>query len=313
MDAWYAHMVALDRLTEAGARDRAEVLARTVERNERIRELAERPLLLTLIAQLQTDGAGTLPEKREELYDRAVELLLTRWETLKVRVRDDGTKEIEPSLAEWLNASRDDIRRQLNRLAFEAHRDQPQLTGTADIRQETLIAALLKASARRDDLNVGLLERYLRDRAGILAAHGEGVYQFPHRSFQEYLSACHLTDDEFPDKLAELARHDPNRWREVTLLAAAKSARGSSLNPWALAETLCPGRRATARRRGPINGAACAQAAFSGVISGIRDWRRPINGEVSSRAACSLNARAFPKWQPATRSSATAFGTGRSR
>lgn len=238
--AWYAHMVELLRLTESDARGRAEVLNRTVEHNERIRELAERPLLLTLIAQLQTEGGGALPEKREELYDKAVEMLLTKWETLKVRVREDGTKEVEPSLAEWLNAGRDDIRRQINRLAFEAHRDQPQLTGTADIRQETLIRALLDASARRDDLNVGLLERYLRDRAGILAAHGVGMYQFPHRSFQEYLAACHLTDDEFPDKLAELARDDPNRWREVTLLAAAKAARGSSLNAWALAETLCP-------------------------------------------------------------------------
>jgi hypothetical protein len=167
-------------------------------------------------------------------------MLLTKWETMKVRVCEDGTKEVEPSLAEWLNAGRDDIRRQLNRLAFEAHRDQPQLSGTADIRQETLIRALLDASARRDDLNIGLLERYLRDRAGILAAHGVGMYQFPHRSFQEYLAACHLTDDEFPDKLAEWARGDPNRWREVTLLAAAKAARGSSLSAWALAETLCP-------------------------------------------------------------------------
>ena len=240
VDAWYAHMVELLRLTESDARDRAEVLKRTVERNERLRELAERPLLLTLIAQLQTEGGGALPEKREELYDKAVEMLLTKWETMKVRVREDGTKEVEPSLAEWLNAGRDDIRRQLNRLAFEAHRDQPQLTGTADIRQETLIRALLDASARRDDLNVGLLERYLRDRAGILAAHGVGMYQFPHRSFQEYLAACHLTDDDFPDKLAELARGDPNRWREVALLAAAKAARGSSLSAWALAETLCP-------------------------------------------------------------------------
>ena len=239
-DLWYDHMVELDRLTRADASNRAALLKRTVERNERVRELTERPLLLTLIAQLQTEGSGELPEKRETLYDKAVEMLLTKWETMKVRVLEDGTKAVEPSLAEWLNAGRDDIRKQLNRLAFEAHRDQPKLTGTADIRQETLIAALLAATTRDVDFNVGLLEKYLRDRAGILAAHGDKVYQFPHRSFQEYLAACHLTDDDFPDKLAKLACADANRWREVALLAGAKAARGSALNGWALAETLCP-------------------------------------------------------------------------
>ncbi|MFB1490060.1 MULTISPECIES: SUMF1/EgtB/PvdO family nonheme iron enzyme [unclassified Thiocapsa] len=239
--AWYGHMVELQRLGESDANDRAAVLIRAVEHSERLRELAERPLLLTLIAKLQTEAGGALPEKREELYDKAVEMLLTQWERMKIRVRDDGTKVIEPSLAEGLNAERDAIRRQLDRLAFEAHRDQPQLTGTADIRQETLIAALLNAGNRREEPpDVALLERYLRDRAGILVSHGVGMYQFPHRSFQEYLAACHLTNDEFPDKLAELARTDPGRWREVALLAGAKAARGSSLSAWALAETLCP-------------------------------------------------------------------------
>ena len=240
IDAWYAHMVELQRLTEAAARDRAELLKREVAGNERIRELAERPLLLTLIAQLQTKSGGSLPQKREELYDKAVDLLLNAWESMKVHVLPDGTRQIEPSLAEWLNAGRDDIRKQLNRLAFEAHRDQPLLTGTADIAQDKLITALLKASSKSADVKVLRLEEYLRDRAGILSAHGVGMYQFPHRSFQEYLAACHLTDDEFPDRLAELARADVNRWREVALLAGAKAARGSSLSAWALAESLCP-------------------------------------------------------------------------
>src|SRR5262249_26446134 len=142
VDVWYAHMVELDRLTKAGSQDRAEVLKRTVQRNERIRELAERPLLLTLIAQLQTERGGTVPEKREELYDKSVEMLLNQWENMKTRVRDDGSKDIEPSLAEWLNAGRDDIRKQLNQLAFEAHRDQPELIGAANIEESKLIGAL---------------------------------------------------------------------------------------------------------------------------------------------------------------------------
>jgi formylglycine-generating enzyme required for sulfatase activity len=240
VDAWYAHMVQLLKLPEEAARDRAEALKQEIGRNERIRDLAERPLLLTLMAQLQTQGGGTLPQRREELYDKAVDLLLNTWEGMKVRVRPDGTKDFEPSLTEWLNADRDDIRKQLNRLAFEAHRDQPQMTGTADIAQHQLVTALLRASSRSADVQVKRLEQYLRDRAGILAAHGEGMYQFPHRSFQEYLAACHLTDDEFPDQLAALALADTNRWREVALLAGAKAARGSSLSAWALSETLCP-------------------------------------------------------------------------
>lgn len=240
VDAWYEHMVELERLPEAVARERAGVLERAVDRNRHVRELAEHPLLLTLIAKVQTEKGGALPEKREELYDKAVEMLLNEWENMKVRVRVDGSKETEQNLAEWLNASRDDIRKQLNRLAFEAHRDQPKLSGTADIRQNELIDALLEASAARADVKVKRLEGYLRDRAGILAAHGVGMYQFPHRSFQEYLAACHLTDDEFPDKLADLARNDANRWREVVLLSGAKAARGSTLNAWGLAESLCP-------------------------------------------------------------------------
>lgn len=238
VDAWYSHMSELARLSATDAADRAALLKHEIDRNERIRELAERPLLLTLIAQLQTERGGKLPEKREELYDKAVDMLLNVWERMKRRDSADGSATGEPSLTEYLNAGHDAIRKQLNRLAFEAHRDQPQLVGTADIRQDALINALLKASSRAD-VQPRRLEEYLRDRAGILSAHRIGMYQFPHRSFQEYLAACHLTDDDFPDTVAKLACHDPARWREVVLLAGAKAARGSASSVWLLSETLC--------------------------------------------------------------------------
>lgn len=241
--AWYAHMVELRRRTEADAEARTRELQHEVQRNPPLRELAERPLLLTLIVQL---GAAPLPEKREALYDKAVEMLLDTWERMKPPT---GNHEVDqqPSLSEYLHTSKERLRTQLNQLAFEAHRDQQQLVGSADIPQAALIAALLKASG--PDAKPVRLEEYLRDRAGLLSAHGVGMYQFPHRSFQEYLAACHLTDDAyFPRQLVELVRADPNRWREVLLLAGAKAARGARHNAWLLGEALCfrmPGEAAT--------------------------------------------------------------------
>ena len=115
---------------------------------------------------------------------------------------------------------------------------QPELTGTADIRQSEVIEALTAASRERADTKLLRLEEYLRDRAGLLTSHGEGLYQFPHRSFQEYLAACHLARFDFPDTLSQLVKKDPLRWREVTLLAAARS-KGSPSSIWELVDELC--------------------------------------------------------------------------
>lgn len=240
VQAWYGHMVELLRTTPADAELRAAMLLRQVDHNPRIRELAERPLLLTLLARLQAAGGGDLPEHREALYHEAVKLLLDDWEGAKPRTGAAGQPLLEPSLSEWLKAGRDDVRRELNRLAFHAHRDQVDQEGTADIREADLIDALLRASTE-PDAKPKRLQEYLRDRAGILVEHGVGLLQFPHRSFQEYLAACHLVNDDYPDQIARLAQAEPSRWREVLLLAAAHAARGNrSLPTWALVETLCP-------------------------------------------------------------------------
>ena len=167
------------------------------------------------------------------------------------RRKPDGTYEItEPSLAEWLRVDHIAVRQALNRLAFEAHRDQPHLVGTADITQDTLVSTLMELNAHPDpDRRPARLIEYLRDRAGLLEPRGVGIYAFPHRTFQEYLAACHLTErDDFPYNIADLLRADPNRWREVTLLAGAKAVHGAVSYAWLLTDVLCPEAPPTERR-----------------------------------------------------------------
>ena len=239
IDRWYEHLSVVRTLNAAEAQGRAALLKTAVEHSKRLAELASRPLLLTLMASLHAWHGGSLPEHREKLYANAVELLLEQWESPKV-VRDATGRPLirQPSLAEWLKVERDAVRTELNRLAFEVHRDQPQLVGTADIAQERLVSALLRM-ARNPEVNPVRLVEYIRDRAGLLVERGEGVYTFPHRTFQEYLAACHLTNYGFPDQLAELFKRDPQRWRESVLLAGAKAASGTSSAAWNLAEALC--------------------------------------------------------------------------
>ncbi|KPA17568.1 Serine/threonine-protein kinase pkn1 [Candidatus Magnetomorum sp. HK-1] len=239
VEQWYRHIAEIKGMHIDTALGNAEILKSAIFSNKRLKELSERPLLLTLMASLHAWRGGSLPENREELYADSVDLLLDWWERPKT-VKDITGKilAIQPGFMEWLNTDRTKIRRLLNDLAYHAHKDQPDLVGTADVPEDKLASGMMNLCDGPDANPKRLLE-YLRDRAGILVSRGIGIYTFPHRTFQEYLSACYLTDKSFPKLVAELARKEPERWREVALLAGAKAARGSYSNVWTLSEALC--------------------------------------------------------------------------
>ena len=239
IDGWYAHTAQFRGLSVNEANGRAELLKQAVFSRDRLRSLAERPLLLTLMASLHSWRGGNLPQNREQLYAETVDLLLDSWERPKVvKDRDGNPKLAQPSLIEWLKIDRAQMRRALNELAYTVHARQPEPKGTADIPESELVQALWDIG-ENPNANPRQLLAFLRDRAGLLLPWGVKVYRFPHRTFQEYMAACHLTDWDFPDQVAELCRDDPERWREACLLAGAKAHRGASSTIWSLTEALC--------------------------------------------------------------------------
>ncbi|HEV7671466.1 MAG TPA: SUMF1/EgtB/PvdO family nonheme iron enzyme [Thermoanaerobaculia bacterium] len=236
---WYVNAAASGQLSAEDAAGRADLLGRAIQASDRLRDLAERPLLLTLIASLHSWRGGSLPERREELYADAVDLLLDTWEGRRTRRDAQGQLALVlPAFSDFLKVDREAVRVMLEELAFEAHSRQSDFRGTADIGEDELLAKLLKLTRNSAASPAHLLD-YLRDRSGLLVPRGEGVYAFPHRTFQEYLAACYLTRKNFPDQMAELTRTNPLRWGEVALLAGARAARGTSVAVWVLADALC--------------------------------------------------------------------------
>lgn len=217
-------------------------LQQAVRHNSSLRELAQTPLLLTLMVSLFAWRGGSLPERREELYARGVELLLKSWEQPKARSQSAATPNAEQvDVQTRLQFPHQQIRAALEELAYRSHRLQPNLDGAAAISEEALLIALIKATEGDKLVHPLFLADYLRHRSGILVDRGDGSYSFPHRTIQEYMAACYLhRRDDFPRELITLLRADPRRWREVLLFAAAKEARKRSYAASALIHRICP-------------------------------------------------------------------------
>lgn len=195
--------------------DQAEVDARKlideIFQNLRVESLAANPLMLTIIALIKQQHV-TLPERRVELYEIALNTLIRSWNKARslsgrpvaADVSAADTKKIWAAMAYWMHAQRS--------------------AGTCprELLQQRLVEIL--CAVGRDALEAErIADSYINaaaEHAGLLEERGPGVFAFMHQTFQEYLAARHLAvpHGEVIQRVLDLAG-DP-RWHEVIRLCA---------------------------------------------------------------------------------------------
>jgi predicted NACHT family NTPase len=201
--AWY------EELGQIGAVSQEEVLPltdklRQAVRRADLRRMAANPLLLTVMALVHTHK-GRLPEARALLYEECTDLLLWRWEGVKVQAA--GSAGLRQRLAE-VGLQDVDLKRVLWALAFEAHRGAGgrEEEATADIPETALLQALRELHPQRSWDWAAAVVAQIKERAGLLVEREPEVYAFPHRTFQEYLAACNLSvQADFAQQAAALS------------------------------------------------------------------------------------------------------------
>lgn len=221
---WYAARIEHPKEREENSSD----LIRLLKRDEQsaIRELAGNPLLLTIIALVHRIDA-VLPDERVVLYQKCTETLLNTWHTW------------QPKESQTPNRGKTE-RRNIRRMEAIAHWIQTRTETTSDgqravVRYNDLLKFLREHIARHEkvadkddalDLAIDFLD-FVKRRAGLLIEVGDQQYSFVHLTFQEYLTASHISTQSENEgvKSAWSVYIEPRRcdpaWREVIRLFVA--------------------------------------------------------------------------------------------
>ena len=192
------------------AEEQSERLINAVETNDRIADLATNPLLLTVIALVHRYRAS-LPERRSELYEEAVEVLLGQWDNAKRLDVDNLHPERQ------LDSG--DRRSILEPVAFWLHENRQREIEVHDLRNilRPSFQGFTAGDDRRAEWEMGEFIKAINERSGLLTEKNTGVYNFVHLTFQEYLTARAIADRE-DSKAFTLSKVLDTWWRETILL-----------------------------------------------------------------------------------------------
>lgn len=179
--------------------------------NPTLADLARTPLLCAVICALHRLREGFLPESRWALYDSALRLLLGS--------RDDRRRIDAP---DGIRMSVEEHQQLLQRLAAWLVRGgQTEFTREQALHQlNRTLPGMPRVAAQGTPEEI---LTHLLNRTGLLHERTDSVFQFAHRTFQDFLAAKEFVEDDLVPELLRHAREQ--QWHDVLLLAAGHCSR----------------------------------------------------------------------------------------
>ncbi|WP_348257384.1 NACHT domain-containing protein [Leptolyngbya sp. AS-A6] len=171
------------------------------------KELAQTPLLLTLLCVVYDDYQD-FPKKRHALYGEALDVLLRKWASEKRIQRNPIYQELSTELELDMLAE----------IAYTSFVDD-QLFFSKDRLINQIREFLINNLNAPGHLDAETVLKEIEIQQGILVERARDAYSFSHLTFQEYLTAKCIVDNQ---KIDQLVRNHltEQHWREVFLLVA---------------------------------------------------------------------------------------------
>ncbi len=171
------------------------------------KELAQTPLLLTLLCAVYDEGLD-FPKNRAALYGEALDVLLRKWASEKRIQHNPIYQELSLELERELLAD----------IAFESFVEDQLFFNKRSVTDQirAFLVSNLNAPKHLDSEKV--LEA-IEVQQGILVERARDAYSFSHLTFQEYLTAQYIVDNQQIEWLVTNHLTD-DRWKEVFLLVA---------------------------------------------------------------------------------------------
>ena len=196
--------------------------------NPPIKELANRPLLLTLLC-LEFEDSGEFPSDVAELYRRAINTLLRKWDAKRCIYRDEVYKNLS-------SQKKEDLLSYIAQITFEQQKyffKQRELEGyIADY-----ISNLSKSFVDEETLLLDseAVLKSVEAQHGLLVERAKGIYSFSHLTIHEYFAARAIVSTVNPNNLLDSTLNGLSRkifdkqWREVFLITSQMLSKADSL------------------------------------------------------------------------------------